>query len=296
MMAGMTRPRRTREIDLAGVAAQLGLLCLGLVVLATGSIGLIKLISTGVNIAASLAFTAAGVLMLIVVGRTIHRGSAETRSPIVRRPPGWTPPVFPRAQKTGAPFPIFSAAGSTAGFAPAWTPTTILTALGEIDWFQYERFCAALLRTEGYEVVRKNGARPDGGVDLVVEKGGERMLVQCKHWRTLTVKENAVRALLGSMTHFEVTRGTLYTLNGWTQHAADFAAAHAITLVDGEELSQRAVARLTPKQLDEVLNLAAHHCPKCEAPMVWREGNFYSYWGCSTFPRCRGTLKSTGAR
>jgi len=275
---------------------QLGLLFLGLVVLATGGIGLSKLLSTGVNLAASLAFTVAGALMLFVVARTMRRKSAETRSPIIRRPPGWTPPVFPSAQRSGTPFPMLAVAGSAAGFAPAWTATTILTALGEIDWFQFERFCSALLRTEGYEVVRKNGARPDGGVDLVVEKNGERMLVQCKHWRTLTVKENSVRAMVGSLPHFEVTRGTIYTLNGWTQHAADFAAGHAITLVDGEELAQRAVARLTPKQLDEVLNLAAHHCPKCEAPMVWREGNFHSYWGCSTFPRCRGTLKSTGAR
>jgi len=140
------------------------------------------------------------------------------------------------------------------------------------------------------------GAQPDGGVDLVAQNGAERILVQCKHWRTWTVQEKVVREMLGSMTHFGVTRGAIYTLKGWTGPAAGFAVQHAITLVDGEELARRAANRLTSAQLDEVLNSEGHHCPKCEAPMIWREGNFRSFWGCSTYPRCRVTLKHAGAR
>lgn len=41
------------------------------------------------------------------------------------------------------------------------------------------------------------GNRPDGGVDLVLKKGGRRYLVQCKHWKTWQVGVAVVRELNG---------------------------------------------------------------------------------------------------
>ncbi|MBC7365225.1 MAG: restriction endonuclease [Undibacterium sp.] len=179
---------------------------------------------------------------------------------------------------------------------PAWNRSKIQHALGEIDWYQFEKFCAALLRSEGYDVDRKGGAQPDGGVDLVATKGGESQLVQCKHWRTWTVQEKTIRELLGSMTHFKVNRGALYTLNGWTRPAGAFAAEHGIVLADSDSLASRALIQLPESKLEELLNGSGHHCPKCEASMIWRTGNFKSFWGCSTYPRCRSILKYSGAR
>jgi hypothetical protein len=169
-------------------------------------------------------------------------------------------------------------------------------ALGAIDWYQFEKFCAALLESGGYAVERKGGAQPDGGVDLIASKDGERTLVQCKHWRTWTVQEKVVRELLGSMTHFGVKRGVIYTLKGWTRPAAAFAAEHNITLVDGASLSRRAVTQMKTATLDRVLQVIDHHCPRCEASMVWREGDFTPFWGCSNFPRCRAVVKHSDAR
>ncbi len=177
-----------------------------------------------------------------------------------------------------------------------WTPDTIRTALDEIDWYQFEKFCAALLRADDFNVERKGGAQPDGGVDLVVEKEGATGLIQCKHWKTWVIQERVVRELLGSMTHFKVANGAIYTLKGWTDPAARFAAEHAITLVNGDELAESAHHLLTPGQLDEILGTFVHHCPKCESTMVWRTGNFTPFWGCSRYPSCRSTLKHSGAR
>ena len=179
---------------------------------------------------------------------------------------------------------------------PLWTIGKIRESLGEIDWYQFEKFCAALLRSEGYDVERKGGAQPDGGVDLVAIKNGESMLVQCKHWRTWTVQEKVIRELLGSMTHFKVNRGALYTLKGWTPPAGAFAAEHGIILADASSLASRALTQLPADYLSELLTGRHHHCPKCESPMVRRTGNFEPFWGCSTFPRCRQTLKYSGAR
>ena len=283
----MARRRRNQHPDGVEIVVKLTILVIVLIALATGGIGgFARVFRSLTSIVVTLVLLSVGFLVLLFVGRAIYRHWWIPRSQDVANPTAWAmSPRQGQREVPQVPQPVHS-----------WTASSILTALGDIDWFQFERFCASLLRTEGYEVTRKGGAQPDGGVDLIADKGSERILVQCKHWRTWTVQEKVIREMLGSMTHFQVSRGAIYTLNGWTKPAAGFALSHSITLVDGEELARRAAARLTTDQLDKVLDASVHHCPKCEAPMVWREGNFRSFWGCSTFPRCRTTLKHTGAR
>jgi restriction system protein len=153
-----------------------------------------------------------------------------------------------------------------------------------------------LLRADGYQVERKGGAQPDGGVDLIAEKTGTHALIQCKHWRTWVIQEKVVREMLGSMTHFKVTQGAIYTLKGWTEPAHRFAVEHAIKLVNGAELSQNAVSQLNQTRLEGLLRSREHHCPKCESSMVWRTGNFTPFWGCSRYPACRAKFNHSGAR
>jgi restriction system protein len=202
--------------------------------------------------------------------------------------------AFTRSPSAGSS--VFSSTQTFESKRPEWDIERIEQAIGEIDWYQFEKFCAALLRADGFSVERKGGAHPDGGVDLIAEKPSQRMLVQCKHWRTWNVKEGVIREMLGSMTHFEVTQGAIYTLKGWTAPAGAFAAQHAIALVDGRKLSERAIHLLEDSELNDLLDSSIHHCPKCEAPMIWREGDFTPFWGCSTYPRCRAVVKHTGAR
>lgn len=192
--------------------------------------------------------------------------------------------------------PPYQAASAPPPVKPEWDRARIEKALGEIDWYQFEKFCAALLRSEGFSVERKGGAQPDGGVDLVATKNGESTLVQCKHWKTWTVQERVIRELLGSMTHFQVKRGALYVLKGATRPAESFARQHGIEIASGADLSSRAKAALSYEQLSSLLKAGDPHCPKCESPMVWRTGDFAPFWGCSTYSRCRGILKQSGAR
>jgi len=46
-----------------------------------------------------------------------------------------------------------------------------------------------------------------------------------------------------------------------------------------------------PARLERLLQTGEHHGPKCEAPMVWRTGDFEAFWGCSRYPRCRSILR-----
>jgi restriction system protein len=161
---------------------------------------------------------------------------------------------------------------------------------------QFEKFCSVLLEAEGFHVHRSGGARPDGGVDLIAVKENQATLVQCKHWRTWKIKEPTVREMLGSMTDFKVNRGAIYTLNGWTHPAAEFAEKHEIELVDDHKLAERAARRLSQVQLERLLSADEHHCPKCECAMVERKGPKGRFWGCSAYPRCRTTMQKLGAR
>ena len=171
-----------------------------------------------------------------------------------------------------------------------WSEALVYQRLQEIDWYQFEKFCAAVLGAEGFAVERLGGAQPDGGVDLIASKDGRAVLVQCKHWHTWEVKEKVVRELLGSMTHLKYREAAIYTLKGWTAPAAELARQHAIELVDGRALARRAAQSLAPERLETLLKTGEHHCPKCEAPMVLRTGDFTPFWGCSRYPRCRGRL------
>ena len=180
---------------------------------------------------------------------------------------------------------------------PPWILESVYYALCKIDWYEFEKFCSTLLRNEGYLVERKGGAHPDGGVDLIATKDADTCLVQCKHWKTWNITPKTVRELVGTMTINQTSKGAIYTIKGPSIAALELANQQGIQIEGGYSLADRALRQLSKEQLDSILKTDVHHCPKCEAEMVWREGrHFKSFWGCSRYPRCSGKLEYTGAR
>jgi hypothetical protein len=282
----MGRRKRNREGARIEAVLKFAVFCVAALALAVGGVqgfaatffGLVGLILM------TMLIVGAAALVFFLVNRFVRNRSQ--RDPLVAHGAAdASSSLFNPAATATVPSPI-----------PTWTATRVRHALDEIDWYQFEKFCAALLEADGFSVERKGGAQPDGGVDLIVTKTGARALIQCKHWKSWVIQEKVVREMLGSMTHFKVSQGAIYTLKGWTVPAGRFANEHAITLVNGDELAESAALQLKPEQLDRILNPREHHCPRCESPMIWREGDFTSFWGCSNYPRCRATLKHSGAR
>lgn len=282
----MARRRRDRSGERVEATVKLGFVLLMLVALCIG--GMQNFLPAFFGLLTWLAIFLAGAALVGLVAFLLIRhfrksGATEFMGPPISQP------------REASSSPRASTDSSRAA-SPTWTADSVREALAEIDWYQFEKFCAALLQADHFSVARKGGAQPDGGVDLIVEKAGSRALIQCKHWRTWQVQERVVREMLGSMSHFGVRQGAIYTLKGWTQPAAQFAALHDITLVNGDELAQSAMAQLGHSMLDELLRSGVHHCPKCEAIMIERSGAFGKFWGCSRYPACRGKLKHAGAR
>ena len=83
---------------------------------------------------------------------------------------------------------------------------------------------------------------PDGGVDLVLHKGGKTTVVQCKHWRDTQVSVQPVRELFGVM-HASGAHAAIFVSTGaYTSDAVEFAQELPIRLIDGDELARMVVA------------------------------------------------------
>ena len=67
----------------------------------------------------------------------------------------------------------------------------------KISWQEFEELVSEAYRRKGYTVTETGGGGADGGVDLILKKGGEKLLVQCKQWRMEKVGVKVVRELYG---------------------------------------------------------------------------------------------------
>jgi restriction system protein len=170
-------------------------------------------------------------------------------------------------------------------------------ALLEMDWQEFELLVGKYFETKGYTVKQLPLSGPDGGVDLVAIKDGERYLVQCKQWRSTSVGVKIVRELLGVISATGAVGGFVVSSGKFTRDAEAFARGRNIELIDGEKMVSTIGSDVSSNSL-EVADESETHiptCPKCGSAMVIRlakkgvnAGN--EFWGCSTYPKCKGTV------
>jgi len=183
------------------------------------------------------------------------------------------------------------------------TAAEFLERLRSIDWFQFEKLVALAYGKLDYTVTRRGGANADGGIDLVIEKDGERSAVQCKQWKTWNVGVKSIREFLGALTDAGIQKGIFITLCGYTGGAKRLAEKHSIEILDEVGLAkmlESTFAEFDPETL-AILNDTRKFCAKCESEMVLRTatkgtGAGKQFWGCSTYPRCRFIMPVTQIR
>ncbi len=163
-------------------------------------------------------------------------------------------------------------------------------ALDGMTWNEFELLVGEAFRRQGYAVTETGGGGADGGVDLVLSKGGERFLVQCKQWKAFKVGVTTVRELYGVMAARGAAGGYVVTSGQFTDDAREFAAGRNITLIDGPAL-RSLIGGIQPTQAAK--QPAAPACPQCGSDMVRRTAKRGanaggSFWGCSKYPACRG--------
>ena len=191
-------------------------------------------------------------------------------------------------------------------------------ALNGMSWREFELLVGEAFRLQGYRVTEQGGAGPDGGIDLVLSKGSEKFLVQCKQWKALKVGVSVVRELYGVMAAKGSAGGFVVTSGSFTEDATAFASGRNIKLIDGPLLhglisqakndrnaapgaSSRnlgAAPRAPSLRPVPVVAMAtqrsAPSCPSCGSAMAKRKAKWGAnvggeFWGCETYPACKGT-------
>jgi restriction system protein len=170
--------------------------------------------------------------------------------------------------------------------------------LNGMSWHEFEMLVGEAFRRRGYSVTELGGAGADGGIDLILRKGRETSLVQCKQWKATVVGVTVVRELYGVMAAKGATSGYVVTSGSFSADAQAFARGLNIELIGGPRLFEMIrQARLAADPLVPTAAptaTAAPTCPKCNAQMVLRTAGKGAkagspFWGCSKFPGCRGT-------
>lgn len=176
-------------------------------------------------------------------------------------------------------------------------------------WREFEMVVGEYFRRQGFTALDNGGGGPDGGVDVLLQKGSDNYLVQCKQWRALRVGVQPVRELYGVMAARRVAGGFVVTSGEFTQEARSFAEGREIELINGKTLQRGIQVQAAasgspapaPREVGKPQPTApaaepTSSCPLCSVPMVLRQARNgvaagKQFWGCSLFgqTKCRGT-------
>lgn len=160
--------------------------------------------------------------------------------------------------------------------------------LASLNPEQFERWCQSRLTEAGYRT-KLVGGQADHGIDLEVERDGRRIVVQCKRYAgQRTVGEPQLRDLYGAMHSRGAVGAIAITAGHFTTAAHQWAAGKPIELWDVGHLARLSTSALVPAVPPAA---PANVCPNCGAALVQRRNRTTqeTFFGCSTYPRCRFT-------
>lgn len=118
-----------------------------------------------------------------------------------------------------------------------------LRRLNAMDWREFEEWLAVLFAGAGYSTELFGGSGGgDGGIDLMLRKNGQTLVVQAKRYRG-NVGAPVIREMVGVQTHLGADGIIVATTAGFTKEAKAFALGKPITLLDGAALVAMAKRR-----------------------------------------------------
>lgn len=144
-----------------------------------------------------------------------------------------------------------------------WTSDLRRLDADEFEWLIHELF-----EREGYQVTKVGSqSAGDGNIDLIMERGSERVIVQCKRWQSRYVDPAEIQRFAGTYAARGNVSGRVFvTLSDYTAGAREAARRAGITLVDGRELIDR---------IEKVRRIEA--CPVCGTGMVLAK-SVHGWW------------------
>jgi restriction system protein len=101
---------------------------------------------------------------------------------------------------------------------------------------EVERLVAEAYRCLGYQVDAPGDSAAPAEAAMLLTKATQRILLQCKYWKTRKITEKPVRELHGVMAAHHANAGILVTTGSVTLDASRFAGFGRIQLLDGPRL------------------------------------------------------------
>ncbi len=102
----------------------------------------------------------------------------------------------------------------------AWQTRTLTEFWLSLSGHAFERELAAVFERAGFDVTRTPGSG-DGGIDIILRRGGKTSVVQCKHSKN-PIGPSAARDLYGALTHCGAHYGILAVTGTVTSGVHDF--------------------------------------------------------------------------
>ena len=117
-----------------------------------------------------------------------------------------------------------------------WRRQRSLATLRAMTWQEFEQLTGETFRALGYRIEETGQGGADGGLDLLITKGGQRYAVQCKHYARQKVGAPVVRDAVGAAVHVRARAVFVVALAGFTSAARAYAAGKPVHLLDGAML------------------------------------------------------------
>ena len=111
----------------------------------------------------------------------------------------------------------------------------LLIDIDNMNGYEFERFCAQILQTNGFYDINVTKASGDQGVDVIALKDGIRCAIQCKRYSS-NVGNKAVQEVVAGMQYYNCQIGIVMTNSYFTQSAKDLASRAEIILWDRDFL------------------------------------------------------------
>ncbi|WP_139355939.1 restriction endonuclease [Clostridium felsineum] len=154
---------------------------------------------------------------------------------------------------------------------------------------EFEEFLKAHFEKLGYkvELTPKTG---DYGADLVLNRNGSKTVVQAKRWMN-KVGIEAVQQVIGARAYYKVDKCLVVTNNYFTPNAINLAESNKdVELWDRKELiSMMDKNNPVINNSSEIIKRVI--CPKCGREMKLIHGKNGDFYGCSNYPKCKGTRR-----
>ena len=119
-----------------------------------------------------------------------------------------------------------------------------------LNGYDFEFWCANLLRQNGYSNVEITRGSGDQGVDIIAEKDDIRYAIQCKHY-SKDIGNKSIQEVVAGKTYYKCQVGVVMTNRYFTKSAKKLANETGTLLWDRERIKQMLSVKETPHNLQK---------------------------------------------